>query len=310
MQRILVGLDGSPLAETILPFVESLAGKLGARVTLLHVTSVPEPAPPITAHPSIDQLVARATALAREYLRGPESRLTAAGIDTRIAVASGDAAENIVRYAMDQRCDMIALATHGRSGVQRWAYGSVAERALQTTTVPLLLIRPGDGWAAAPHGMHQLVVPLDGSAEAEAALPIAKPLAVRCGLPLVLLRFVKPLTIELAGDPTGAAYMDSQGIIDGLVQDARSYLENMAATLREQGVTVSTAEVSVSEPADGIATYTRTHSGSFVTLTTHGRSGWRRFLLGSVARRVLHTVAAPILICPPPGVRGSVVSYG
>ncbi len=298
MKRILVGLDGSPLAETILPFVEVLAGKTGARVTLLHVTTVPEHMPPLSDYPSLDPLVQRASRLAEEYLREHQRRLSAAGIDAAGAVLVGQPAREILRYAEREDVDLLALATHGRSGIGRWAYGSVADEVLHETAKPLLLIRP-DGWAAVPRALQRIVVPLDGSAEAETALQIAEPLATRCGVPLFLVRFVEPLLPIFAPELGGLAYMDLQAIVDGTIAEARGQIEKSSAALRARGFTAS-GEVSVAHPADGITGYARQHPGSLVVLTTHGRSPWRRLVLGSVARRVAQTIAGPILICPPP----------
>jgi len=298
MRRILVGLDGSPLAETILPFVEILARKTGATARLLHVVSVPERTPPVDDHPAIDQLVRQATQLADGYLREQQRRLGAAGVETSIAVVAGTPALEIARHAEQQEFDVIALATHGRSGVQRWAHGSVADQVLHTTAIPLLLVRPGDGWGATPRDIHRVVVPLDGSADSEAALQIAEPLATRCGVPLVLLQFVPDIVPDFVGDPLGVAYANVQGLTESAVEAARNDLETTAGALRQRGLTAS-AQVSVALPAEGIAAYARQHPDSLVVLTTHGRTGWREFLLGSVARRVVQTVAVPIMVCPP-----------
>lgn len=296
VRRILVGLDGSPLAETILPVVELLAARLGAAVTLLHVLPVPEHVPAAERLP-VDRLVEDATRRASEYLSGVKRRLASSGADVSLVVAVGTPAREIVQGAQAGGFDLVALATHGRSGLQQWIHGSVADQVLHTTTIPLLLVRPGDGWAAVPRGIRQIVVPLDGSTDAEAALRLAEPVALRCELPLALVRFVEPLTLEYAAGPSGMAFVDVQRITDDLLRAAREYLTTTADGLRARGLTVTT-EVSVAQPAAGIADYTREHPESLVVLTTHGRSGWRRLLLGSVARRVVLTVAAPILVCP------------
>jgi nucleotide-binding universal stress UspA family protein len=297
VHRILVGLDGSPLAETILPAVEVLAGRLGAQVALLHVVPVPEHGP-AGKRPSADQFVEHATRQASEYLSGVQRRLASTGAGVSLVVGAGTPAREIVRHAQTGGFDLVALATHGRSGLQQWIHGSVADQVLHTTTIPLLLVRPGDGWAALPRGIRRIVVPLDGSTEAEAALRLAEPVALRCEVPLALVRFVEPLTLEYAAGPSGMAFIDVQRIVDDLLGAARDYLTTTADGLRARGLRVTT-EVSVAQPAAGIAEYTREHPESLVVLTTHGRSGWRRLLLGSVARRVVLTVAAPILVCPP-----------
>jgi nucleotide-binding universal stress UspA family protein len=294
---MLVGLDGSPLAETILAFVEMLATRLGAGVTLLHVVPVPEQVEATAADTSVDRIAQRGTQLAEEYLRGPQRRLVAAGVDASLAVVTGVPAREIVRYADRGGFDLVALATHGRSGLQQWIHGSVADQVLHTTSIPLLLVRPGDGWTALPRGIQRIVVPLDGSTEAEEALRLAEPLAARCKLPLALVRFVEPLTLEYAAGPNGMAYVDVQSIVDDLTGAARDYLATTADGLRARGLTVSTG-VSVAQPAAGTAAYTHEHPECLVVLTTHGRSGWHRLLLGSVARRVVLTAAAPVLLCP------------
>jgi nucleotide-binding universal stress UspA family protein len=300
IRRILVGLDGSPLAETILAFVEMLATRLGAGVTLLHVVPVPEQVEATAADTSVDRIVQRGTQLAEEYLRGPQRRLVAAGVDASLAVVTGVPAREIVRYAGRGEFDLVALATHGRSGLQQWIHGSVADQVLHATPIPLLLLRPGDGWAALPRGIRRIVVPLDGSTEAEAALRVAEPLAERCQLPIALVRFVEPLTLEYTAGPNGMAYVDVHRIVDDLTGAARDYLGTTADRLRARGLTVTTA-VSVAQPAAGIAADIREHPESLVVLTTHGRSGWRRLLLGSVARRAVLTSATPVLVCPPDG---------
>ena len=303
MRRILVGLDGSPLAEAILPFVEWLATKHRAGVTLLHVVPVPEHGP-LADHPAIDQIVRQATTPAEEYLRGPQGRLAAGGLDVTVVVTQGQPAREIVRHADQGAYDLVALATHGRSGIQQWAHGSVADDVLRTTSVPLGLVRPGDGPGAMPRRIQRIVVPLDGSPEAEAALRTAEPLAIRGEVPLTLLRFVAPLNLEYLAGPNGLAYVNFEHIIDDLTGAARSYLDTQAAQLRARGIAVTT-EVAVAPPAAGIAAYVGKHPESLIVLATHGRSGWRRLLLGSVARRVALTVTAPLVLCPPRATAGS-----
>jgi nucleotide-binding universal stress UspA family protein len=298
MTHILVPLDGSPLAETILPFVETLARRSHGYVTLLHVTPVPEAVSPIQDHPAIDEVLRRASELAERYLHDLRRRLTAAGIDAVVTVAAGRPAEEIVRQAERMDADVIALATHGRSGLQAWAHGSVADAVLHTTRTPLLLVRPGDQWAAAPHDIERVIVPLDGSWEAETALAVAESIAAE-GLPLVLMRCVEPLSIGFVADPSGIPYVGMQSIITAMVQDARDYLEEVAERLRKRGMVVTT-EVSVGAAAPGIAAYARCSPGSIVVLASHARAGWRRVVLGSVARRVAQIVPTPVVVCPLP----------
>jgi nucleotide-binding universal stress UspA family protein len=297
MKTILVGLDGSPLAETILPFVEMLAKKTGAGVTLLHVASVPEKAPQSDEDPGVDQLVRATMQRAEAYLSEHRRRLAATGLGVSIEVVAGRPAREIAEYAERNAFDLIALATHGRSGIDRWTHGSVADQVLHTTKVPLLLVRAGDGWQAVPREPHRIVVMLDGSPESETALDVAVPLAIGFGVPLGLHRFVEPIVLDF-GDPTGMAYVDVERITATTAEAAREQLQAIAAELRKRTGVNASAEVAIARPEEGIAVYVRAHPDTLLVLTTHGRTGWRRVMLGSVARRVVQTVAAPILICP------------
>jgi nucleotide-binding universal stress UspA family protein len=299
MTNILVPLDGSPLAETVLPFVERLARRAGAHVTLLYVTPVPEGMAGPSDAPAVDRVMRRDRELAMSYLCEHRRRLDAAGIDTDVAVAAGRPATEIVRHADEAGIDLIALSTHGRSGVQAWTHGSVADQVLHTTRTPLLLVRPGDLWVAAPHGIEQIIVALDGSWESETALAVAERLAKPADLPIVLIRCVEPLSVGFVADPSGIPYVGIQATIAVMVQEARDYLEDIANRLRTRRMTVKT-EVSVGAAAPGIAAYARCSPDSVVVLASHARSGWRRALLGSVARRITQTVPTPVVVCPVP----------
>jgi nucleotide-binding universal stress UspA family protein len=299
MTNILVPLDGSPLAETVLPFVGRLARRAGAHVSLLYVTPIPEGMPAHGDNPVIDHVMRRDRQLAMSYLCEHRRRLDAAGVDADVAVTAGRPAAEIVRQADEGAIDLIALATHGRSGLQAWTHGSVADEVLHTTRTPLLLVRPGDLWVAAPHGIERIIVALDGSWESETALAVAERLAKRAGLPLVLIRCVEPLSVGFVADPSGIPYVGMQATIAVMVQEARDYLEDIASRLRARGMTVQT-EVSVGAAAPGIAAYARCAPDSVVVLASHARTGWRRALLGSVARRIAQTVPTPVVVCPVP----------
>ena len=297
MKTILVGLDGSPLAETILPLVELLAKKTGAGVTLLHVVSVPEKASRAAEDTGIDQLVQSARQRADAYLAEHRRRLSSTGLGVSTAVEAGHPARGIVEHAERNGFDLIALATHGRSGVDRWAHGSVADQVLRSTKVPLLLIRPGDDWKAAPREPHRIVAMLDGSPASEVALDVAVRLATELGVPLGLCRYVEPIMLEF-GDPMGMAYVDVERITTISADAAREEIQAKAAELRKRyGLEVS-ATVAVARPEEGIAADVRDHPDTLVVLATHGRTGWRRLMLGSVAPRVIQGIAAPMVICP------------
>jgi nucleotide-binding universal stress UspA family protein len=291
MKRILVGLDGSPLAETILPTLRDLARRTDAQVVLLHVVHIPKTVP-TEAGIALDEIVTQEQREAASYLRRLARELDAGGLTVRTAVVIGETAPEIVRFAERENIDLVALATHGRSGMQRWLHGSVADAVLHTITRPLLLLRPSLE-AAAPATIRRLVVALDGSPLAEHALSPARDLARALAVPLVLLHVVDFLQPAFAADPYGGA--NYQQLLTMVEAGAASYLGEVAARERAHGLTVETVQVT-GAPAEVIAHYVRAHPDSLLVLGTHGRSGWRAAVIGSVARRVVLLAGGPVLL--------------
>lgn len=143
-EEILVPLDGSELAETALPHARALAKAYDGRITLMSimepVTVYTQPGvvgPIVSVGIDIEEELRRI----REYLDKVADRLKTESIDVRIVVREGDPASEIIDYAAANQEDIIVMSTHGRSGIQRWVYGSVADRILRSANAPVLLIR-------------------------------------------------------------------------------------------------------------------------------------------------------------------------
>lgn len=297
VQHILVALDGSPLAETILPYVGALARGTGATVTLLHVAHIPKDLVHPEGRAALEHLARRLEPRAQEYLAGVGHRLEEQGLTVQQVVTAGDAATEILRVALEQRADIVALATHGRSGLQRWLYGSVADAVLHRSPLPVLLVRPrGDGTAAiAP--IQQILVPLDGSEAAEAALPLAQHLATHLHVPLTLLQAVEaPVYTYL--EPELGMGTDYQDIFNTVRTVTEQYLTRMAEQLRASGVEVQ-AVAPIAFPTVAIVQYSHDHPGTLTVMATHGRTGVGAALLGSVARRVVQEAGSPVLLVRP-----------
>lgn len=297
-ENILVGLDGSPLAESVLPYITSVAQALGAGITLMTVTHLPEEVVDAKRRADLEQLLEKAELITSDYLKKIEKRFEGTGVPVSSVVGVGDAANEIARYGCEHDVSLVALATHGRSGIQRWVYGSVAEEVLHRSCAPVLLIRPGDDAVPVATSVSQIVAPLDGSPLAEAALPQAVQLARAYNVPLVLLRAVEP--VYVFGEPAGGIAVGFYDILDTLKQDAESYLRVKADELRSQGVPVTTA-VPVGVPAAQIAQHAQVHPGTLLVMATHGRTGLLSAVLGSVARRVVQQAGAPVLLIRPDG---------
>ncbi len=292
MKRILVCLDGSPLAESILPIVHHLGRRSGAEIVLAQVIELP-PGIPTDGQMGIDQIVAHQESEASAYLRRVAFELVGDGVWVRTRRLIGCPAAEIVALAESEDVDVVALATHGRSGLEHWLYGSVADAVLHATKRPVLLIRPRPEGRSAQ--LRRVVVALDGSSLAEEALPVARDLASGVGASLSLLRVVDPFPPAFG---TCAAHGAALTVLEA---DADRYLAAVAAREQAHGVTVEVTRAT-GAPAEIIARHgALPHADDLVVLATHGRTGWRAALLGSVARRVVLLSGGPVLVVPTRG---------
>jgi len=145
IRRILVGLDGSHFSEAILPYAEGLADDTGTEVILLRVV---EPVKlPFTAgyveHEKYErEITAKAEEEAKKYLQKKREVLASKGINASIALLKGHPSSTILQYAKENKVNLIAITTHGFSGISKWAYGSVASNIIEGSTKPILLFRP------------------------------------------------------------------------------------------------------------------------------------------------------------------------
>jgi nucleotide-binding universal stress UspA family protein len=249
VKKILVPLDGSETAETILPHLRALLKRLDGDVLLLHVC---------TKSP-------REQEVGRAYLDGLAVRLSEQfpGIDTMLVV--GKPVAKIVEVAITERVDLIAMATHGRSGLGKLLWGSVAEELLEKCPVPILLARPD----AAVTDDRTILVPLDGSARAKSVLPIAVDIGAAADAKLILL--------------TAGVY------------ETPAHLEAAKKTLAGHGVTVKVV-ASREKPTPAILAAVQDEGVGLVVLATHGRTGATKRAFGSVAADLLHLLKIPVLV--------------
>src|SRR4051812_25484540 len=208
--KIVVPLDGSPLSEAVLPQAKLLARATGSTLILLRVA-----APPLLTEPLVSSLPAPVITLptqqqdaeiAQPYLEETARQLDAEGFAVRTVLLEGDPAAAIVLFAgREPNVLLIAMATHGRSGLGRWLFGSIAEKVLQAAPVPLLLVRPCPEAPITPrpHSYKTILVPVDGSVFAEQALDQACALASTTGASLLLVSAV-PALEDAAAEATGA----------------------------------------------------------------------------------------------------------
>lgn len=295
--RLLIPLDGSRLAESVLPAAQVLARQFGSTVTLLHVI---ERHPPADVHgerhlASIPEAEAYLGAIGAKAFTDLKVSIHVHGPD------AGEVAAIIARHAEEFQVDLIALCTHGRGGARELLHGSVAQQVLGRGLVPVLLIRPegiGQAFTCA-----RVVVPLDGSLASEAALPPAEALARAFGGQLHLLTVV-PTLATVPTDRAPAALLlpgATAATLEIEEEAARGYLVALAARLRAAGAAVE-VEVGRGDPAFVVVETADRVGADLLVMATHGRSGMSAVWAGSLATRIVARYRRPMLLVRAPGV--------
>jgi nucleotide-binding universal stress UspA family protein len=216
-------------------------------------------------------------------------------------VARGDPSEEILKAVAAQGADLVAMSTHGRGAIRRAIFGSVADRVSRASPVPVLLAR-FEKRARVSADIRRLVVPLDGSDLAEGALPVTVELARRSHVPVHLVQAVNlDATLGSMGGPGVPAVAASPEVNEDVAGDVQrageDYLKGVASRLEEQGV-ITTWAVHHGPPPAAIADACGT--GDLIVLTSHGRGGVGRWLLGSVAEQLVREAPAPVVLVPAP----------
>ena len=309
MQSILVPLDGSVLAERSLPYARILALALGARVRLLRVIvdmpgndmvaesiaaayGIQEPLNVQNERRSHTQEILRQNA--ERYLESHAAPLRADGLDVAIDIRCGPAADVIIEAALDQHVKMIVMATHGYSGLKRWALGSVTDKVVHATSTPLFIVR--SEVPAHEPTLKRIMVPLDGSPLARQALPLAAELAKPARSELILLQAIATTLEPHPGFPSrGRPIPQLANLVESLREHAAGELSERANELRDNDLSVSTYVVN-GHAAEVLVDEARQHNVDLIVMATHGYSGIKRWALGSVADKVLHATRTPLLL--------------
>lgn len=244
------------------------------------------------------QLIDDAVERARRYLLVQAERVKLAGSEARVEVAVGKPAEEIVAAAERLGVDAIAMATRRESALARGILGSVTDRVVHTMKTPLLVVHPEDVSAFSGHSgaPGTLIVPLDGSELSEKAVPAALELAGAVGAKILFIRSTS--TPYFGGAGTEMDYVATNYGMAEVRQDALAYLEGFAKTARDSGLEVDSRAV-MGNAAGAIIDAAEENAGSLIVMSTHGRSGFKRFFLGSVADKVIRSAGTPVLVLPP-----------
>jgi nucleotide-binding universal stress UspA family protein len=319
-QRILVPLDGSDSSERAIPVAARIAHASGGSIVFMRVVPAPAEAGTFGAGSRGTITMKSEIEASEKELAGAASYLAAiiaayadelAGIKTEMDVAAGAASPTIFSTARHEHVDLVVMCSHGETGLKRWVLGSVAQQAVRRSPVPVLVLNEHGMVPPALYAAHclRVLVPLDGSALAEAALEPAAQLIAALADPaqcdLHLLRVV-----DL---PSAYGRMKSQAhISDSMQQEARKeaemYVQAMAERLHETTFATFklhlTWSVAVSTDVAGTIIKLAEQTGSsdgydVIAIATHGRGGLERLVMGSVTEHLLGSTKLPLLIVRP-----------
>lgn len=314
--NIIVPLDGSELSSQALPAVSVIAKASGASMTLLRsFDPIPEwkvdsgqgrfrGSMAVAEHDRISAL-----------LRAEKQALEIRGVDALIDVMAceGPAHESIINQANLHPNAMIAMSTHGRGGLSRMLMGSVTAKVVRAVDNPTLIVRCNEtDCPVVPQHLDNIIVPLDGTAFAEHALPYAQELAGEFGARLTLVRTTPDSQYFRVNTEWGAthsvstmSHLDPDRLAAGLSETAKAYLWRKADELSAQFPAFDVEAVHrLQAPSETVIGLTRRLDNGLVVMATHGRRGIGRALLGSVADRVVRHSQMPTLLVRGPARHG------
>jgi nucleotide-binding universal stress UspA family protein len=286
ISSILVPLDGSKTAEHALPFAARVARGAQAELQLVHIATVAGWARPEQEHGNlVDQL---------DEIAEP---LRKAGLRVTTGIVNGyysDIGQIIGELARERGVSLIVMTTHGRGGVQRFIYGSVADAVIRSSHVPLLLI-PASGARPIPTDRPpRITIALDCSELSELALPAALDVARALDGQMELVHVVEPPNYGLELGKPATFRMDPAEALE----KAEAYLRQVGDELSQNGPAVSRRVIAgFAEPS--VASLAQPKYSDVLALGTHGHGGLRRVVLGSTATAALKRASVPLLVVRP-----------
>jgi nucleotide-binding universal stress UspA family protein len=294
-QLILVPLDGSELSERAIPYAGLLAKAFGGRILLATVwegadDQLANMLPDVAA-----DLQKEGEVYYGKYLAETARKYAVDGVQIDTDILPGNPADAILKAIEDRKVDVMALATHGRSGLGRWWYGSVAGEVAQRATIPRLIVGPKVlSQPTKAIKVDGVLVPLDGSKLSEAALEHGARIARGFGAALHIVQVISPASQTFLFDVPSATSVD---IATQIEEGVEKYLKDVGQ--RYAGDTKVMTCILRGPPADCLVDYVEEHGIDLVIMASHGRGGLARVALGSVADRVLQSDAPVYLIKPP-----------
>lgn len=291
--RILLPLDGSPLAEGVLPHAVAFAHAFESQVTLLHVLDTTRGSGWRRAVDPLNWQIRKAEA--ETYLHNLTLRLQQTGVTPETQILEGHDAEQIVEFSRNDRTQLIILSSHGESGMSDWSVSNVVQKVVLRARTCIMIIRAGQPAALEMAGLRyrRIFVPLDGSQRAESILPVAATLARAHQAQIILAHVVQPPQMPRRTPPNGEDVELANRIVERNQNEATNYLDQLRSQLAAQveprilvsdHVAVALHELIDQEQSD------------LVLLSAHGRSSQTRWLYGDVVTSFVSYGTTPIFI--------------
>ena len=284
LRKILIPLDGSKTAETVLPYIKYLASRFDLKIEVLGV--------------GIGSKNRRVNLLLNDYINNTVSSLHNERTEAEAIIIYGSAADKILSYSKQNDIDLIIMATHGRSGIKRWWMGSVADKIISQSITPVLLVPSKTRKVTQMKksiSIDQILVPLDGSDIGQAALDYIELVAKETGAAITLIQVIStPNSMEtsLLGNATWDSFSKE------MREAASNYLGSLVEELKGHGITAK-YDIPIGNPAAEIIEYARKYKFDLIAMSTHGRTGLARWVLGSIADKVLHGAGMPMWLVRP-----------
>ena len=312
-KRILIPLDGSTRAESAVPIAARIAQTSGGSVILLQVAAIPIEIETENTPPNVYSQTAfdKGVAVAKSYLEGVAQLDALKGVKTETAAVTGSIASSILSAIKSLHADMVVMCSHGYTGFKRWALGSVALKLAPHSTVPVLVLRDGGSVPTTQAQQPMRVfVPLDGSPLSESALePAAQLLTALAPSTQKVMHLIRVVDVPSS---YGKFRSSVDEHYDAVVRtetkhEYQMYLDAIAKRFTEGDLSTYNLSITSSVPinmdvAGAIVQAAEEGEGpelsgyDLIVMATHGRGGVQRWVLGSVAERVLHATKVPLMI--------------